>query len=286
MNPSVLPPALMGLGGALVLWGVVAPRRQRRTSSRGSVWHGYLAQAGLAGLPLPLLMFFTALGSFICALVAHALVRIPVVTLLAGVVGLVAPMLIVRARARRVRRTRHSLWPDVVDHIVALVRSGASIPGALAALAESGPAPLRPDFASFAADYRATADPDGSFDRLKERLGDPVGDRLIEVLRMARDVGGSDLVAVLRETAAALRAEQTIRQEVSARQSWVRNSAILGAAAPWIILILLVTRADAAAAYRTPAGAAVIVVGIAVTALAYTLMSALGRLREDGRWFR
>ena len=37
-----------------------------------------------------------------------------------------------------------------------------------------------------------------SLERLKERLSDPVGDRVIEGLRIAREVGGGELGRLLR----------------------------------------------------------------------------------------
>ena len=48
---------------------------------------------------------------------------------------------------------------------------------------------------------RTTARPAGSatcLDRLKDDLADPVGDRIVETLRVAREVGGTDLGRVLR----------------------------------------------------------------------------------------
>jgi tight adherence protein B len=61
-----------------------------------------------------------------------------------------------------------------------------------------GPAELRAPFARFGEDYRATGRFYDSLDRLKTALADPVGDRIVESLRMARQVGGSDLGRLLR----------------------------------------------------------------------------------------
>ena len=74
-----------------------------------------------------------------------------------------------------------------------------------------------------------------------------------------------------------------VRAEVEARQSWVVNAARLGVAAPWIILVLLSTRPEAALAYNTPAGSAVIAGGLVLSLLAYRIMIALGRLPEERR---
>jgi tight adherence protein B len=102
---------------------------------------------------------------------------------------------------------------------------------------------------------------------------------------MSREVGGSELTTVLKNLASYLRTEAAIRSEVEARQSWVMNAAKLGVASPWVILLLLATRPEAAAAYNTPAGVVLIVAGLAVTAVAYRIMLGLARLPEERRWF-
>ena len=88
-------------------------------------------------------------------------------------------------------------------------------------------------------------------------LADPVSDRIIETLRMARQVGGTELTPVLRALATSVRADATLRAEVESRQSWIRGAAVLGVAAPWVILALLaMTLAGHATAAETRAAAA------------------------------
>ena len=53
---------------------------------------------------------------------------------------------------------------------------------------------------------------------------------------MAREVGGSDVTAVLRGLSGYLREDAALRAEVEARQSWILNAARLGVAAPWLVL--------------------------------------------------
>ena len=50
----------------------------------------------------------------------------------------------------------------------------------------------------FAHDYRATGRFGACLDRLKADLADPAGDRVVEALRIAREVGGGDLGRMLR----------------------------------------------------------------------------------------
>ena len=207
------------------------------------------------------------------------------VTALAAVAGAAAPTAWLRERARLLRRSRRALWPDVCELLVASVRAGMALPDAVSALAVSGPPPLRPAFAQFTADLAASGHFDSAAQRVKAVLGDPVADRIIETLRMARQVGGTELTAVLRALAGSVRADATLRGEVEARQSWTRGAAVLGVVAPWIVLALLATRPEGARAYSSPEGVVLVVAGAAVSVAAYRLMLRLGRLPEPQRWF-
>lgn len=204
---------------------------------------------------------------------------------LAAVAGAVVPFAWLKGRVLRLRRVRRGLWPDVCDLLIASVRAGMSLPDALSSLADAAPPALRPAFAAFRGDMAASGHFDSSARRLKTALADPVGDRIVETLRMARQVGGTELVPVLRALAASVRADSALRAEVEARQSWVRGAAVLGVVAPWVILGLLALRPEGARAYGSPEGVVVILVGAAASFVAYRIMLRIGRLPEPRRWF-
>jgi len=210
---------------------------------------------------------------------------LPAFAAVAAVAGFFAPAAWLRGRVRRLQKGRRQLWPDVCDLLVASVRSGMSLPDAVSALGEVGPPPLRPAFAAFASDVSASGHFDSSSLRLKARLADPVADRIIEALRMARQVGGTELTSVLRALSASVRAEAALRAEIEARQSWIRGAAVLGVVAPWVILGLLALRPEGATAYSSPEGVTVIILGAAVSVVAFRLMLGIGRLPEPRRWF-
>ena len=75
------------------------------------------------------------------------------------------------------------------------------------------------------------------------------------------------------------------RAEVESRQSWIRGAAVLGVAAPWVILALLAMRPEGSRAYSSPEGVALILTGAAVSFVAYRVMLRIGRLPEPRRWF-
>lgn len=245
-----------------------------------------MARAGVSQVsPLVLLAVLVMAG---IAGGALTLILVPVVALapVVAVVVAVLPLLVLRARAAARRRALRSVWPDVVDHLLSGVRAGLSLPQAIAALAESAPEPVRAPFRSFRHDYQRAARFTEALDALKVTLADPIADRIVETLRMAREVGGTELPTVLRSLSHYLRADASVRAEVDARQSWVRTAARLGVVAPWIVLLMLSTRPEAASAYNTPGGVALVIGGLIATLVAYRLMIALGRLPEEGRWFR
>jgi len=278
---------ILGIGLLLtfspILWPATREPRERRSLA---TVRARLAQAGLHRVsPLTFVVVSLVLG-IAGGAVVFALVPVAALALTAAVVVSVVPSAVVTVRARARRRATRVVWPDVVDHLVSAVRSGLALPDSVVSLASAGPPVTRAAFAQFEAEYRATGNFSLCIGQLKDRLADPVADRILETLRMSREVGGSELTTVLRNLAAYLRQEAAIRSEVEARQSWVMNAARLGVAAPWIVLLLLASRPEAAAAYNTAAGAALVIVGLAVSVVAYRIMVAVGRIPDERRWFR
>lgn len=279
----------LALGGGLLLcaapWLWPATERPARAGGVVSQWRARLVQAGLGAITPATFAAVSLVLGMLAGFAVLAFVPVTALAVLAGFAIAVLPAAVVSWRAAAYRRSAALVWPDAVDQLVSAIRSGLPLPESVAALAESGPGPARAAFERFARDFRST----GSFalclDELKERLADPVADRILETLRMAREVGGTELTAVLRTLGASLRAERAIRSELEARQGWLRIAARLGVAAPWLVLALLATRPEAAQAYNSPAGTLVIVAGMVVSVVAYRVMVGIGRLPEERRWF-
>lgn len=196
------------------------------------------------------------------------------------------PIVLVRRRARRRQALLRQLWPDVVDHLRSAIRAGLSLPEALIQLGLKGPEELRPFFIDFADDYRSGGRFDVALNRLKDRLADPVADRIVEALRLTRTVGGSDLGRLLGTLGEFLRESSRTRSELEARQSWTVNAARLAVAAPWLVILLLATRPEAVAAYNSAAGVVVLVAGLVISLGSYTLMLRIGTLPSEARVLR
>lgn len=278
--------SVLGLGVVLAVSPWLWPRAGRAGDPRPRArLLDRLTQAGLHGIPPLALVAVALLAGLLAAGLALAFAPVFALTAAAFVAGAAAPVLAVRWRAGRRRRAQAAVWPDVVDHLVSAVRSGLALPDAVAQLANVGPEITRAAFAAYAADHRATGSFGYSLDRVKDRLADPVSDRIIETLRMAREVGGTEVTTVLRELATYLRVDLATRGELEARQTWIVSAARLGAAAPWIVLLILSTRPEAAQAYNSAGGFVLIAGGAIVTFVAYRVMLRIGALPTEARSF-
>jgi tight adherence protein B len=280
---------LLGVGLLLTISPLLWPPQNGVKPDRvpvGKTLRLRLSQAGLHQVAPATFIATSAIFALAVGAVFFALVPVlPLAVASAAIAGTV-PSALVAWRMKTRRNSTRVLWPDVVDQLVSSIRSGQALPDGVAGLAHTGPALTRQPFARFEMDYASTGNFALCIAELKDRLADPSADRILETLRMSREVGGSELTQVLRNLAAYLRQESAIRSEVEARQSWVMNAARLGVAAPWVVLLLLSTRPEAVHAYNSLAGAVLILGGLGVSVFAYRLMIAIGRLPEERRWFR
>ena len=278
---------LLGAGLVCIWWSwwPLTPRRGQ-SRRRQSKLTDLLVQAGMPTIT-PTAVLTTSLGvAVVVGVVVLGLTGSATIAAAFGLLWLLAPQAYIRVRARRRRVALRELWPDAVDDLASAIRAGMSLPEAVGSLAERGPEQLRGAFAEFAEDYSATGRFTDALDRLKVRLADPVADRLIESLRLTREVGGTDLGRLLRTLSQFLRQDLRARGELEARQSWTVNGARLAAAAPWLILAMLSTRPQTVEAFNTAVGALVLLIGGVASVGAYLVMVRLGRLPEDERVMR
>jgi tight adherence protein B len=286
---GVLLGLLLGCGLFCVWWSMWVPAPRPVMARRATVsdrLRDQLVQAGYESLGPRALATACVMAFLLVAMIVQLATAVPPVTACFAAMAGYAPMALVRMRARRRRSSLRDLWPDAVDNIASGVRAGLALPEALSQLGRRGPEELRPAFAAFAVDYRTTGRFHECLDRLKERLSDPVADRLVESLRIAREVGGSDLGRLLRTLSTFLREDGRTRAELETRQGWTVNAARLAVAAPWVVLAMLSTRPESIRAYASATGTLVLVVGAAVCTVAYRVMVHIGRLPEDERVLR
>ena len=277
---------LLGLAfglGLLLIWSAfTAPLVPREVRGPGRL-RRMLDRAGLAGVAVRSLVLLTVVMSLAAALAIQVVSRTAPVAVAFGVLAAYTPLAVVKGRGRRRQREFAEVWPEAVDNLASAVRAGMSLPEALAGLGTRGPEPLRPAFRSFALDYQASGRFGDALDRLKATLADPVGDRVLEGLRIAREVGGGDLGRLLRNLSGYLRDDLRTRSELESRQAWTVNGARLAVAAPWLVLFLLCFQPEVIGRYSSTGGVIVLVGGALCCFVAYRLMVRIGRLPTDRR---
>jgi tight adherence protein B len=276
---------VVGLGvglGLLLVWTAFTQPPSAR-APRPSYLRTSLDRAGMTTVQVRTLVALSVSLLLVVALAVQLLSSTWPVALAFGLMAAYLPFAFLAGRVRRRHTELADAWPDAVDNLASAVRAGLSLAEAVSGLAVRGPEPLRPAFHAFARDYQTSGRFGDCLDRLKDRLADPVGDRVVEGLRVAREVGGGDLGRLLRNLSGHLRDDARTRAELEARQSWAVNGARLAVAAPWLVLLLLCFQREVIARYASAAGVVVLVVGAVACVLAYRTMLRIGRLPTENR---
>ncbi len=211
--------------------------------------------------------------------------RSVVIALAFGTLAAGIAFVTVRAKNNLNEAALIAAWPEVIDHLMSGIQSGLSLTESLAGLSTRGPEVLRPAFTQFKATLYGSGDLTQAIEELKAVFAHHGSDQIFEALIISKALGGSELLQILRSLGDFLRQDLALRREIEVKHGWIKNSAHLSAAAPWILLLLLSTQPSTAAAYSTPTGAMILIAGLVMTAIAYIWMNRLGRLPQTPRVF-
>jgi tight adherence protein B len=208
-----------------------------------------------------------------------------IIALIFGFMLSTIAFLISRQKSHKDAAAINAAWPEVIDHLVSGIQSGLSITESLIGLTTRGPLILRPYFAEFELKMRLHGDFNLAISELKQRCGQHSSDQIFEAIAISKTLGGSELLNILRTVGTFLRQDLALRREIEVKHGWIKNSAHLSAAAPWLLLLLLSTQPATSRAFSTPTGVLILLIGLVMTAIAYIWMNRLGRLPELPRVF-
>jgi tight adherence protein B len=236
----------------------------------------WLMQAGAQVSPGQFLFWSLVLGLF-AFVIGMALTGVSWVSLPPSLAVAVLPRWYFgRRRIRRLSEV-HEAWPDGLRHIVASLRTGMSLATALDELARTGPAPLRLAFARFPSMSR-TLGVDAALALIREELADPTSDRVIEILLVAYERGGSIVPDVLADLSAATIRDLRTVEEIRTDALEQRINGRIVFVVPWLVLVLLTSRPGPFRDfYASAAGVIVIVVGALVSLFGAWLVARLSR---------
>lgn len=190
-----------------------------------------------------------------------------------------------RNKSARADAAMAQVWPEVIDHLISGVHSGLSLSEAMVGLGNRGPELLRPAFLDFHQDLLRKGDFGEATQKLKVRFNAHGSDQILEAILLAKSLGGSELLQIFRTLGDFLRQDLALRKEIEIKHGWIKNSAHLSSAAPWLLLLLLSSQPGTAQAFAQPGGVAILFLGIFLTMVAYFWMGRLGRLPRTPRVF-
>ena len=187
-----------------------------------------------------------------------------------------------RRRSERLRRLARA-WPDALRDILASIAAGSTLLSALYDLSDRGPVPLRPAFTRF----RLVARMMGlvaALELTKEELGDPVSDRVVEVLVLAYEHGGGLVTEVLRDLVGEITEDLRLDSEIRSDGTEQRIESRVVLIIPWILLLFLATTSEQYRAYYQSAdGLVVVTLAAAWSLIGVLLMKRIGRSVTERR---
>ena len=163
--------------------------------------------------------------------------------------------------------------------------SGLGLIESIDEVGQLGPPQVRKQFSGLVQKLDNGESFDSCLDWLKSEFGQLQADRLIELIRVVHSSGGAGYVSSLKDQAHITRSEIATWGELESKQGWVGGTAKLAIIAPWIIVSILSSRVENVAIYNTSEGLSVLITGLAVSAVAYRLVSVLGYLSKPTRVF-
>ena len=260
-----------------------APRPQRSRDGLLTRFETWLVQTGTRASASQCLGGAVALVGVVF-LVLAALTG-PIVAAAPALACAAVPFLLL-ARHRRERMSAvQRAWPDALRDLLAGVAAGQSLHQALIVVSAQGPAPLRPVLQSYPGLSRALG-PVGALEAMRRDLADPLSDRVIEVLVLALERGGSIVRTVLEDIVQATTADLDVLAaiETEVLESRINARAVL--VLPWCALVLL-TIGDGPFRdfYRGAGGAVVVVLGAVLSAVGALLIARLGGIPIEARVF-
>lgn len=181
--------------------------------------------------------------------------------LVGGLLGWVAPGLWLRVReARRVRAFSDTL-PDTLHVVASALRSGFSLPQALAAAHENATQPMASELGRSLAAARIGAPLEDELEHIASRMRSEDWRWAVMAIRIQRSVGGN-LAEVLMTTARTLRERAAVVRQVRALSAEGRLSAYVLISLPLVLaaVLLLLRREYLEPLWTTPLGLAMVIV--------------------------
>ncbi len=228
-------------------------------------------------------------GSVVSGLVAFGLLRAIAGTWWVALIPSLAVAFLpfvyfARQRTERLASVQKA-WPDGLREVLAHVNSGATLAAAIESLANKGPRALQEAFARFPSQAKMLGVV-SALEIVKEELSDPSSDKVLEVLILAHQFGGSSLKRVLRDLIDTMSADQLTNEQIRTAGFEQRLEGLVVGLAPWVILLFLATVPETYREfYRSSEGRFVVIFAAVWATFGWLLMRVIARTPQEIRVF-
>lgn len=265
--------------GAIAMWAFGTGRHRKESKKR--------RREVVPGLDVTPTQFWIAVlgaGALTFALI-YGLTGLVVVSAVPAVVVASLPRAYF-ARKRSLRQAAvQEAWPDGLRDLLSSIRSGASLPRAVENMALFGPAPLRGAFQGFGV-YARSLGVIPALEMIKDDLADPASDRILEILILAHERGGSAVPEILSDLAEAATRDVWTSEQVRTEALEQKINSRVVFVLPWIVLVAITARPGPFREfYSTSVGIAVVTLGGVLSLLGILIASKLGSHPDEPRVF-
>ncbi|MFN8473863.1 MAG: type II secretion system F family protein [Anaerolineae bacterium] len=228
----------LGLAVFFVYDGLTRPPTPQVETRERTRLDGFLLRAGLPDVKPREFALFSLACSLATAIVSQILLGWGIVSLLALLFGLAAPLAYYAHRHDSRRAQVQAALVEAIAQLRDAIRSGLSVQEALVGLARVGPEALRPEFVTLVRDMQLDGGEAGLV-AMRDRLADPLFDIVAATLILNDRLGGRNVSQVLDELAETTRAQLRVQDELRAHQAQTVLSARVVAVMPLIVLIII-----------------------------------------------
>ena len=259
-------------------------RESKSRLSRSEKRQSWLNQSGVGVTPLQ--FWGISIGSGIASFsLLFVITNVFIVAAVPAVIIGTLPRAYFSRKLAKVSEERVRAWPDALRTLIAGISSSQSLHQALKSLATGGPVPLRPVFQKYARLTQAL-DQKSALEVVKEELGDPMSDRIIEILISATEAGPGVVLDILRDLAESSTRDLQLLDHIDTMQVEMKLNARIVFVLPYVLLVMMVTSSPIVRDfYKEPVGVFVILIGSAILLGGMAIIQKLGHVPMEQRVF-
>lgn len=287
---------LAGLFGAIFVYLLIAvfngkmPKRlskvreKKQRQSRSEKMQSWLNQSGVGVTPLQ--FWGISLGIFLSSFVViFAITGVFVIAFAPSVMVGLLPRTYFAKKRRKINEERIQSWPDALRTLIASIAASQSLHQAMKGLSFSGPVPLRSVFKKYSQLSQAL-DQKSALEVVKEDLGDPMSDRIIEILIAATEAGPAVILDILRDLARSSTQDLQLSEHIETMQTEQKLNAKAVFVLPFVLLVLMVMANEKVGEfYSSVIGIIIIAIGTGILSIGMYIVSQLGKIPVETRVF-